>query len=68
MVQVIQGHKDKKSPTSEVYTYLGLQYIMCMRYELGKNGNLVHMFDLKCQEGQYPLPHVHPNLEYILPI
>jgi hypothetical protein len=34
---------------------------MGMKYELGKNGNLVYMFDLKCQEGQHPLPTCAPK-------
>lgn len=67
-IRVIRGDRDKKSPTGEVYTYIGLYQIMHMRYEPGKDGNLVYMFDLKRQGGQQPLPvcaSPEPNRRYI---
>ncbi|CAK9202226.1 unnamed protein product [Sphagnum troendelagicum] len=55
-IRVIRGEKDKRSPTGDVYTYIGLYHILQMRYEPGKDGNLVYMFDLQRQGGQHPLP------------
>lgn len=68
MVQVIRGHKDKESPTSEFYTYLGLYYIMCMRHELGKMGTWSTCLILNVKKVKIHSLHVHPNLKYILPI
>ncbi len=68
MVRVIRGHKDKESPTSEFYTYLGLYYIMYMRYELGKMGTWSTCLILNVKKVKIHSLHVHPNLEYILPI
>ncbi|CAK9229826.1 unnamed protein product [Sphagnum troendelagicum] len=55
-IRVIRGHKDKKSPTTESYTYLGLYKALAMRYEPGVGGNLVYKFDLQRLEGQQMLP------------